>query len=209
VIRHDHLESNRQSASLRHFHSGWTRPLSEHISVLPDDPATLIRLNGGLQVAAGVLLSLGRYRRLAALALIGSIIPTTIAGHAFWSEVDDEKRAQQQTQFLKNLGLLGGLILAAVDTEGAPSATWRIKRTVRRVRGTTAPSVAQRLPEVAQGIRVRSRRASKVGAQRLQQADDAAVRGAHVLGNVLSSGVDLTGSLLSEASDRLAAATSA
>jgi uncharacterized membrane protein YphA (DoxX/SURF4 family) len=100
-----------------------TRPLSEHISVLPDDPATLIRLNGGLQVAAGVLLSLGRYRRLAALALIGSIIPTTIAGHAFWSEVDDEKRAQQQTQFLKNLGLLGGLILAAVDTEGAPSAT--------------------------------------------------------------------------------------
>lgn len=179
-----------------------TRPLSQTFAVLPDDPATLVRLNGGLQVAAGILLSVGKFRRLAALALIGSIVPTTIAGHAFWSEVDEEKRAQQQTHFFKNLGLLGGLILAVADTEGAPSTTWKIKRTVRRVRG--APS-----PDLGQKLRVRSKRVSEAGAQRLHQLDDAASLGAQVLGSVLSTGVDVTGNLFSEATDRIAAAASA
>jgi putative oxidoreductase len=179
-----------------------TRPLSQTIAVLPDDPATLIRLNGGLQVAAGVLLSVGKFRRLAALALIGSIVPTTIAGHAFWSEVDEEKRAQQQTHFFKNLGLLGGLILAVADTDGAPSATWKIKRTVRRVRGAPSPGIGRKL-------RVRSKQVSEAGAQRLHQIDDAASLGAQVLGSVLSTGVDLTGNLLSDATDRIAAAASA
>jgi hypothetical protein len=35
--------------------------------------------------------------------------------------------------FLKNLGLLGGLILAAFDTEGAPSLGWRAKRQAREL----------------------------------------------------------------------------
>ena len=34
-------------------------------------------------------------------------------------------RARQRTQFLKNLGLLGGLLLAAVDTEGRPGLAYR------------------------------------------------------------------------------------
>jgi hypothetical protein len=68
---------------------------------------------------------------LAALALIGSIVPTTYAGHRFWEESDDVAKQQQLTHFLKNLGLLGGLILAAVDTEGAPSISWRAKRRAR------------------------------------------------------------------------------
>jgi hypothetical protein len=35
--------------------------------------------------------------------------------------------------FLKNLGLLGGLILAAFDTEGKPSVSWRARRRAARV----------------------------------------------------------------------------
>ena len=38
---------------------------------------------------------------------------------------DPQVRAQQRTQFLKNLGLLGGLLLAAVDTEGRPGLAYR------------------------------------------------------------------------------------
>ena len=105
--------------------------VSQRVPVLPDDTETVIRINGAVQVVAGGLLAIGKFRRLAALALIGSIVPTTYAGHRFWEETDDATRRQQQVHFLKNLGLLGGLILAAVDTEGAPSLGWRAKRRAR------------------------------------------------------------------------------
>ena len=90
-----------------------TRAVSARLSFVPDDPAVLVRLNGALQVGAGALLATGPLRRLAALLLIGSLIPTTYAGHAFWREVDEQKRAQQQVQFLKNAAMLGGLVLIA------------------------------------------------------------------------------------------------
>jgi uncharacterized membrane protein YphA (DoxX/SURF4 family) len=100
-------------------------PLSERLGT---DPEVLVRANGAIQVGAGVLLATGKFRRVASLALIGSIIPTTLGGHRFWDETDPAARSQQKMQFFKNLGLLGGLILAAFDTEGEPSLGWRAKR---------------------------------------------------------------------------------
>ena len=108
-----------------------TVPLRQAVPALPDDTATLVRINGAVQVGAGFLLATGRFRRLASVALIGSILPTTYAGHRFWEESDPETKRMQQMHFLKNVGLLGGLILAAVDTEGAPSLSWRAKRRAR------------------------------------------------------------------------------
>ena len=97
-----------------------------------------MRINGAVQIGAGVLLATGKFRRLASLALIGSIIPTTYAGHRFWEETDPVTRTQQRMHFLKNLGLLGGLILAAVDTEGEPSLGWRAKRRARQLETVVA-----------------------------------------------------------------------
>ncbi len=110
-----------------------TGPLSEFVPAVPDDAELLVRVNGAVQVGAGVLLATGRFRRLAAVALIGSIIPTTYAGHRFWEEIDPVDRAEQRVHFLKNLGLLGGLLLAAMDTEGEPSISWRAKRRARKL----------------------------------------------------------------------------
>jgi len=90
----------------------------------PTDPRTLVQINGGVQLVAGLLLPT-RLHRLAALALIGSIIPTTAAGHRFWEAYDEGERAQQKIHFMKNLGLLGGLLLAATDTDGRPGLRWR------------------------------------------------------------------------------------
>src|SRR6478752_4000347 len=70
-----------------------------------------VQFNGAVQVGAGITLALGILPRLSALLLAGSLVPTTLAGHRFWEEEEDAARAQQTIQFLKNLGMLGGLLL--------------------------------------------------------------------------------------------------
>jgi len=72
--------------------------------------------------------------RLSALALAASLAPTTYAGHPFWEERDRAARAAQRTQFLKNVSMMGGLLLAGGDTEGKPGVAWRAKRAARDVR---------------------------------------------------------------------------
>src|SRR5580704_1874033 len=113
-----------------------TEPLGDSVGVDQLNAETLVRINGAVQITGGVLLAAGKYRRIAAFALIGSIVPTTYAGHRFWEESDPTTRAQQKVHFLKNVGLLGGLILAAFDTEGEPSLGWRARRRAGQV--TTA-----------------------------------------------------------------------
>jgi putative oxidoreductase len=107
-----------------------TEPLVEPLG-LPDDAATLVRINGGVQIGAGLMLATGRLPRLAAAILAVSLVPTTLAGHRFW-EADGDARASQRVHFLKNVSMLGGLILAATDTEGRPSLAWRARRAARR-----------------------------------------------------------------------------
>ncbi|MGB7239864.1 MAG: DoxX family membrane protein, partial [Rhodococcus sp. (in: high G+C Gram-positive bacteria)] len=99
---------------------------------VPSDPETLVRINGAIQVGGGLLLATGKAPRIASLALAGSLVPTTVAGHAFWNETDPETKAAQRIQFLKNVSLLGGLLIAAVDTEGKPSIAWRSRRAARK-----------------------------------------------------------------------------
>ncbi len=94
---------------------------------LPEDPAQLIRLTGAVQLGAGALLAIGRVPRLASVALAASLVPT-LAGHRFWEETDLVAKADQRMQFFKNLAMLGGLMLAAMDTNGAPSLGWRAKK---------------------------------------------------------------------------------
>jgi uncharacterized membrane protein YphA (DoxX/SURF4 family) len=75
----------------------------------------LVKLNGAVQVGAGVAMALGWKPRLAALALAGSTVPTTLAGHRFW-EIDDPKLKKTQTiHFLKNAAMLGGLLMVVAS----------------------------------------------------------------------------------------------
>ncbi|MFB7600433.1 DoxX family membrane protein [Streptomyces sp. NPDC056160] len=110
------------------------RPLTERVALLPDRTEQVVRLSGGVQVAAGILLGLGRLPRLSALALAATLVPTTVAGHRFWEAEDPAERAQQRIHFLKNLSMLGGLLIAADDTGGSPSWLWRGRHTARGLR---------------------------------------------------------------------------
>jgi putative oxidoreductase len=79
------------------------------------EPELAVKVNGLAMVIGGAMLALGILPRLAAAVLFASLVPTTIAGHAFWKEETEAGRKQQQTQFAKNLGLLGGLLLVMAD----------------------------------------------------------------------------------------------
>jgi len=73
-------------------------------------PELAVRANGAAMVVGGACLALNKVPRLAALGLIASMIPTTIAGHPFW-ELEGADRKAQEIHFAKNLGLIGGLVL--------------------------------------------------------------------------------------------------
>lgn len=168
------LEAVRNPASKVKKAETVTEPLSEIVDAMPSDPETLVRINGAVQISAGLLLATGKLRRLASLALIGSIIPTTYAGHRFWEETDEVARAQQRIHFLKNLGLLGGLILAAVDTEGDPSLGWRTKRRAHQLEAALAMGRAASnadLRGAAGKAQKRASTASKVGKHAIRRGN--------------------------------------
>ena len=85
------------------------------VAPLPADDELIVRGNAAVQVGAGALLAAGIAPRVSALALAGSLIPTTLAGHAYWSIEDPDVRKIQRIQFHKNLAMLGGLLLAVID----------------------------------------------------------------------------------------------
>jgi len=101
---------------------------------LPSDPATLVRINGAAQLVAGIALAAGKAPRISATVLGATLIPTTAAGHRFWEREDPAERAQQRVHFFKNVSMLGGLIIAAGDTEGQPGVVWRTRRAAKDAR---------------------------------------------------------------------------
>jgi len=76
---------------------------------VPLEPELAVRLNGAAMVLGGAALTLDKLPRLAALGLLASMVPTTLAGHSFW-ELEGADRKAQEIQFYKNLGLMGGLV---------------------------------------------------------------------------------------------------
>jgi putative oxidoreductase len=104
--------------------------LAKADSRIPTDARQLVRLQGAVQFAGGLLLATGHLTRPAAAALAGTVLPTTFAGHPFWTSKDPTERMTHQVHFLKNLGLLGGLLLASADTEGRPGLRWRASRAI-------------------------------------------------------------------------------
>lgn len=82
---------------------------------LPADDELLVRANAAVMVAGGTALALGKMPRASALALAGSLVPTTLAGHSYWAAEDEAERKQQRIHFHKNLAMLGGLLFAALD----------------------------------------------------------------------------------------------
>ena len=127
---------------------------------VPSDDKTMVRLNAGVHILAGLGLATGRAPRLSALALAGTVVPTTLAGHRFW-EAEGATKQAQLIHFLKNLGLLGGLLLAAVDTEGKPSVGYRARRAAHKAADSTEKSFAKAQKRAAKAQKQAKKTAKK------------------------------------------------
>ncbi|MGW4632268.1 DoxX family membrane protein [Nocardia sp. NPDC004415] len=99
---------------------------------VPDDPGQWVRINSMVQIAGGLLLASGRAPRPAALVLAATVVPGTVTEQDFWAEPDPDRRAVKRIGFLKDLGLLGGLLITASDTAGKPSLGWRARKALER-----------------------------------------------------------------------------
>ena len=168
------------------------RPLAEQVPVVPDQVEQAVRLNGAVQLVAGSLLAIGRFPRLSAAALAASLIPTSYAGHRFWESDDKQERAQQKIHFLKNVTILGGLLIAAGDTAGNPSVAWRSRhaaKTVKREAALTAKSVqaasAKAEAQAAKAAAKTSAKAAKVAAKGGVKAGKAGGKAGATVGNTV------------------------
>ncbi len=184
------------------------RPTVATLSRLPDpvganvptDPELVARATAAVQIAGGLLLATGRLPRLASAALALSVVPGSLGGHTFWQESDPQRKAEERRAFLTDLSLIGGLIIAAADTEGRPSLGWRGRRAARKVSGRVAETVGTVLPvgaaaggtlaegpvaeKVGRGLRVGGEHAAEL-------AGAAAEQGAKLAGAAAEQGAKL------------------
>jgi uncharacterized membrane protein YphA (DoxX/SURF4 family) len=123
---------------------------------LPNDPELLVRVNGAAMAGAAVLFSLGKLPRLSSLVLVATLVPTTVAERAFWREKDPAERRAQRNLLLRDAGLVGGALLAAVDTEGRPGLAWRGQHAVQ-----TAEKAGRRASRRAEKATRRAAREAK------------------------------------------------
>jgi uncharacterized membrane protein YphA (DoxX/SURF4 family)/gas vesicle protein len=122
------------------------RPTLEGLSKLPDpvganiptNAETVAKVTAGVQIGAGLLLATGRLPRISSAALAVSVVPGSLGAHAFWNETDPSRKAAERRALFADVGLIGGLIIASVDTEGRPSLGWRGRRAARKLGETVS-----------------------------------------------------------------------
>ena len=116
-------------------------PTVDGLRALPDpvgsnvlaDAQTFAQINAAVQVGGGILLATGKMPRLASAALALTVLPANLGAHMFWNEADPQRKAEQRQALLTDVSLLGGLLIAAADTEGKPSLGWRGRRAAERL----------------------------------------------------------------------------
>jgi putative oxidoreductase len=92
----------------------YAKVASKALPMLPEEPM-LPKVHGATMVVAGGALALGILPKLSARVLALALIVNTYVGHAFWKAETPEERRPQLIHFLKNLGLLGGLLYVTGD----------------------------------------------------------------------------------------------
>lgn len=89
--------------------------------LLPADAAGWVRVCGATQIVGGVLLATGIGRRLGSAALASTMLPQILTNNPLKASTADRAKLSG------DVALLGGVVLAALDTEGQPSLAWKLR----------------------------------------------------------------------------------
>ncbi|WP_342319663.1 DoxX family protein [Corynebacterium mayonis] len=101
---------------------------AQYKGFLPSSPEAAALAVGGVKVSAGSLFALGKMPRTAATLLVATSLPSLLGRNAFWEATDEQEKARRRTGALTDLSLLGGVLLATVDTNGKPGLSWRVQK---------------------------------------------------------------------------------
>jgi putative oxidoreductase len=101
-------------------------PIPDQIAVWTGMPKyeALAYLAAGIEVVCGLLLILGFGTRVAALVLCVYVVGTIYVSHDFWN-MDGAQATANLTQALKNLAIMGGLLLLFAGGGGPHSLDGR------------------------------------------------------------------------------------
>lgn len=116
----------------------------EASAYVPEDPDTLVRLNGAASVLGGLGMATGISRRGGAYLAAASMLPHVLAADP--RGASKEERSTQLGLLLRNLALLGAALVVSQDTAGQPSLAWRAndsRKRIAREADRTAKFVAQ------------------------------------------------------------------
>ena len=103
---------------------------SEVVSAMSSEgvPAPRLLLTGaiGFLIAGGLSVILGYRARSGALLLLVFLVLATYYFHDFWTFEDVAEQKQQMIQFMKNLALMGALLLIVANGAGPYSVDDRV-----------------------------------------------------------------------------------
>lgn len=129
---------------------------------VPTDATGLVKLNGLLQIVGGASLATGFFRRIGAGVLAVTTVPNLLAANPL---TKGPGQAAAQAEFGTNVALLGGVLLAAQDTEGKPTLAWRL----RTQRELLAKDAAKRKAELERDARATAADAAKLARKSVKQ----------------------------------------
>ncbi|MDR0960162.1 MAG: DoxX family membrane protein [Propionibacteriaceae bacterium] len=137
------------------FSRAASRYLPESVAErIPTETKTLVRIHGGIEAVAGVMIATGLGRRLGATVLAISYLPKAISHRPRRSARSAGVSAT--AVFNRDLALIGALVLEALDTEGKPDLGW------------LAADRKKRLTHVAQQTAKATKKATKRKANELR-----------------------------------------
>src|SRR5688572_14119337 len=106
----------------------WSGSLGYLASKVPEGTAAPLLFIAAIAEIAGALsLITGTLARVGSLGLFLYLIPTTLLFHNFWA-LEGMEAQMQMVNFMKNLSIMGGLLLVAGFGAGPLSVDSRIRR---------------------------------------------------------------------------------
>ena len=118
---------------------------------LPVGPETVARACGAAQAGAGALLEIGKFPRAASAVLVSTYV-MDLAGDALRSgkAQTKEEKATRRGELLMRSSMLGGALLASVDTAGRPGLMWRAQHAAEDLRKNIEKTSAKAVDAVTQ-----------------------------------------------------------